>query len=172
MKVKTCLHMHTTESDGKNSPREMVEAYLKAGFGAVAITDHNTITDPPEVEGITVFEGCEHSTYGENGIREHWVEIFGEAETLAVKAHPNRYGNTCQEIDLCGDGFFDVVEATEHGTLHAYYFGCQTPVVFTDDAHSLRMVNKAWILVDVEEPEKDSILRAIKEGRYTLGGIL
>jgi len=37
--------MHTTESDGKNSPREMVEAYLKAGFGAVAITDHDTITD-------------------------------------------------------------------------------------------------------------------------------
>jgi len=34
------------------------------------------------------------------------------------------------------------------------------------------MVNKAWILVDVEEPERDLILKAIKEKRYTLGGIL
>jgi len=169
VKVKTCLHIHTTEGDGKGSPREMVEAYLKAGFGAVAITDHDTITDPPEVEGIIVFEGVEHSTYGEDGIREHWLEIMGEKGVLAVKAHPNRYGDTCQDVDF---GFFDNVEATEHATLHAYYFGCKTPVVFTDDAHSIRMVNRAWILVDVYKLEKDEILKAIKEQRYTLGGVL
>jgi DNA polymerase (family 10) len=35
------LHMHTTESDGKNSLEEMIEAGRDAGYEFIAITDHS-----------------------------------------------------------------------------------------------------------------------------------
>jgi DNA polymerase (family 10) len=35
------LHMHTTDSDGKNSIEEMAEAGRRAGYSFVAITDHS-----------------------------------------------------------------------------------------------------------------------------------
>lgn len=34
------FHIHTTWSDGKHSLREIVDAYGRRGFGAIAITDH------------------------------------------------------------------------------------------------------------------------------------
>jgi len=36
------LHSHTTESDGTLTPQELVEAAVKAGLEALAITDHDT----------------------------------------------------------------------------------------------------------------------------------
>ena len=48
---------------------EMITAYKEFGYGAIAITDHDTWTPIPEVEGIIVFQGCEHSR------GEHWLEI-------------------------------------------------------------------------------------------------
>ena len=38
---KTNLHCHTTYSDGKLSPAEIKEVYKKAGYAAVAFTDHD-----------------------------------------------------------------------------------------------------------------------------------
>lgn len=41
--MKVDLHVHTNYSDGKNSPVEMIAAAKRAGLGAIAITDHDTI---------------------------------------------------------------------------------------------------------------------------------
>lgn len=38
------LHVHTTHSDGVCSPGEIVRAALSVGLGAVAITDHDTVS--------------------------------------------------------------------------------------------------------------------------------
>jgi 3',5'-nucleoside bisphosphate phosphatase len=38
------LHVHTTHSDGVCSPCEVVVAAVRAGLGALAITDHDTVT--------------------------------------------------------------------------------------------------------------------------------
>lgn len=160
---KVNLHTHTIHSDGKNTPIQMVNAYKKLGYLAVAITDHNKFTKIPKIPGIIVLEGNEHSR------GEHWLEIRGEKEILRIKAHPNRYGDTCKEINHAK---WDNCEVTEHSRLHPEYFRCGTPVVATDDAHSLNMVGKAWILVEYKILTKDEILRAIKEKRYALGGIL
>jgi predicted metal-dependent phosphoesterase TrpH len=37
------LHLHTVFSDGELSPLEVVQAHAAAGFGAIAITDHDTL---------------------------------------------------------------------------------------------------------------------------------
>ena len=36
------LHNHTTESDGKMTPQELARFAVRHGFGAMALTDHNT----------------------------------------------------------------------------------------------------------------------------------
>jgi predicted metal-dependent phosphoesterase TrpH len=42
------LHVHTSESDGTFSPRQLVKASLARGFSAIAIVDHDTIGAIPE----------------------------------------------------------------------------------------------------------------------------
>lgn len=42
---KAQLHTHTTRSDGKLEPEELVKEYKEAGYTFVAITDHDKITE-------------------------------------------------------------------------------------------------------------------------------
>ncbi|CAN7512100.1 PHP domain-containing protein [Paenibacillus sp. LjRoot56] len=62
------LHSHTTASDGTQSPRANVVMALEAGLGAIAITDHDTISGVAEALaaglelGIVVVPGVEIST--------------------------------------------------------------------------------------------------------------
>lgn len=43
------LHAHTTRSDGKDSPQELIDRACKLGLKAIAITDHD-ITPPTTIE--------------------------------------------------------------------------------------------------------------------------
>lgn len=62
------LHSHTTASDGTQSPRANVQMALDAGLGAIAITDHDTISGVAEALaagmelGVVVVPGVEIST--------------------------------------------------------------------------------------------------------------
>ncbi|WNR46564.1 PHP domain-containing protein [Paenibacillus roseipurpureus] len=62
------LHTHTTASDGTQSPRANVQMAVDAGLGAIAITDHDTISGVAEALaagaelGIVVVPGVEIST--------------------------------------------------------------------------------------------------------------
>jgi 3',5'-nucleoside bisphosphate phosphatase len=42
------LHLHTTASDGKLAPRELVRAAKSSGLKAFAVTDHDTVAGIPE----------------------------------------------------------------------------------------------------------------------------
>lgn len=56
---KADFHSHTIESDGGNTPKEMIEDHYRKGFDILAITDHNFVnttwdrTDRPGVEYLT-----------------------------------------------------------------------------------------------------------------------
>lgn len=62
------LHTHTTASDGRHRPADVVRMAAEAGLAAVAITDHDTVAGVPEaldagrVHGIRVVPGVEIST--------------------------------------------------------------------------------------------------------------
>lgn len=64
------LHIHTTASDGKMSPQDIVAAAVKARLTHIAITDHDTIsglnslqqTDFPVNKKLSVIPGIELST--------------------------------------------------------------------------------------------------------------
>ena len=62
------LHTHSRESDGTETPGELVHAAIAAGLGTVAITDHDSTAgwqeafDAAEGTGLTVVPGMELST--------------------------------------------------------------------------------------------------------------
>ena len=53
------LHVHTTVSDGKKSPADVVKTALELGLDAIAITDHDTVGGVEEArraaEGTPLF---------------------------------------------------------------------------------------------------------------------
>ena len=49
MEIYANLHNHTTHSDGPISPTQLVELAKSEGYGAVAVTDHDTATAFPEL---------------------------------------------------------------------------------------------------------------------------
>lgn len=61
------LHCHSTASDGRLTPTELVQAAAAAGVGLLALTDHDTVDGLPEATrvagdcGITLVPGVEIS---------------------------------------------------------------------------------------------------------------
>ena len=53
------LHVHTDNSDGKNTPLEMINAYMAKGFKKIAITDHNVIS---AYKNLKIPEGTQDGT--------------------------------------------------------------------------------------------------------------
>ena len=70
--MKVDFHIHTTYSDGTDTPSEIVRCAEKIGLGAIAITDHDTVegVDAAIEEGkrfdIEVLPGVEISSGGES----------------------------------------------------------------------------------------------------------
>ena len=71
---KANLHMHTTHSDGKYEPSEIIRLYQEAGYDAVAFTDHHTTNDTASYDGLgmTLLSGAEiHPVNPRHGNRWH-----------------------------------------------------------------------------------------------------
>lgn len=84
-RMEADLHSHTTASDGTQSPRANVQMALDAGLGAIAITDHDTISGVAEALaagselGIVVVPGVEISTVA-NGQDIHILGYYMNIE--------------------------------------------------------------------------------------------
>lgn len=50
--LRANLHTHTINSDGDSPPEDVVAWYRDAGYDALAITDHDLLTDPAELRHI------------------------------------------------------------------------------------------------------------------------
>lgn len=78
--MKADLHVHTTASDGRHSPEEIVRLAVDAGLDVIAITDHDSVDgiDPAllvsqEFPGLKVVPGVEVST----DVRRGEVHVLG-----------------------------------------------------------------------------------------------
>ena len=64
-KMYANLHLHSTHSDGIYSPETLVKMAKEEGYGAIALTDHDTNTGLSEMkaacekEGLEFMTGCE-----------------------------------------------------------------------------------------------------------------
>jgi len=57
MKITSNPHTHTSFCDGKNSPEEMVQAAIEAGFTALGFSGHSPTPFDPNFTGIVDMEG-------------------------------------------------------------------------------------------------------------------
>jgi len=79
------LHLHTTASDGRCTPQELVTRASRAGVTVMAVTDHDTIAAIPEVRsaangcGIEVITGIEITAI-EDGRDIHMLGYFVDAD--------------------------------------------------------------------------------------------
>ena len=53
------FHLHTTRSDGRQSPEEAAALYRRMGYDILAITDHRKVTEIPAPEGLLLVPGIE-----------------------------------------------------------------------------------------------------------------
>ena len=51
------LHAHTTASDGRSTPRELVERARAVGLTTIAVTDHDTMAAVPETAALAATAG-------------------------------------------------------------------------------------------------------------------
>lgn len=78
---KVDLHVHSTYSDGTNTPKELIELAKKAGLAAFALTDHDTLEGIPvalkeaDSQNIEIIPGVEISTHF-NNCEIHIVGLF------------------------------------------------------------------------------------------------
>lgn len=86
------LHLHTTFSDGELTPATVVEAHARAGFEAIALTDHDTL------DGIDALGGLEgHGLRLLSGVE---LSIEDQPERGLVQAHLLGYGFDLQNAAL------------------------------------------------------------------------
>lgn len=78
------LHIHSSFSDGTDTPAQIVRSAKQLGLAAIAITDHDTIDGVAEAEaaglecGLEVIPGCEiaaETPYGEMHILAFWPDL-------------------------------------------------------------------------------------------------
>lgn len=55
--MRADLHIHTTASDGTWTPAELIAEAVKAGLGAIAVTDHDSVANVKEAQRLALGAG-------------------------------------------------------------------------------------------------------------------
>ncbi len=112
------LHIHTTYSDGTDSPAQIVEEALRLGLTAIAVTDHETLSGvKPTIAaaegcGLEVVPGIEISTDCE-GHEVHIVGLFVDEDNAALaeeaeKICEGRIGRNFAAVKLLREKGYDI----------------------------------------------------------------
>ena len=98
------LHNHSTHSDGVFSAAELVNIAKDEGYGAIALTDHDTVTGNRELEaaassaGLESIFGCEFMTRSEKlSMNFHLTAYHFDPERKEMKEYLRRCSATMTE---------------------------------------------------------------------------
>ena len=138
-RYKVNLHTHTTLSDGRLTPEEVIEIYRKNGYDAVALTDHWVCGEGYTDKGMTVISGAEFNIGAADSLEVYHILGLGIERNpdisncstpqqiidgihsvggLAVLAHPAWSLNTPEQILALRD-----IDATEiYNTVSGVHF--------------------------------------------------
>lgn len=189
MLAKADLHIHSTFSDGRNNPLDIIEAALERGLSIISITDHDTFAGSIHAvrygrsRGVLVVPGIEVRT-SEGDILVYCVREFDlprrvdqlietahREGCLVVPAHP---------FDILKLGIGDLIyeykdwDAIEvwnaSSTKGANYRALEAakllgkPGLANSDAHIVEEVGVAYTLMEVPELKVEEVLEAIRKG--------
>lgn len=103
------LQMHSTHSDGTDSPRRLVELAVEAGLSAMALTDHDTTTGLPEARataaelGIQFISGVEITCeYGGKSMDMLGYCFDSGADGLQEKLARIQEGRRLRNLEIIG----------------------------------------------------------------------
>ncbi len=192
MWIKADLHIHSTYSDGKAGPREILLYSLYRDLGIIAVTDHNTFQGGLETYKLArnmdnaplVLIGNEVRTdkgdilvYCFEPINTpHDVgELIDQAHSndcLVVPAHPFdkwRSGIGENVYEYSGWDAIEVwnasatVSANREALRAAKLLGL--PGLANSDAHILEYIGVAYTLINVDELSIENVFKAIRNNR-------
>ncbi len=100
--IRGDVHMHTTETDGKNSIAEMADAAIARGYEYIAITDHSKAL--AFANGLDDKRALEHISR----IREADKQYAGDAASTKKQGQPGIRILAGIEVDILADGSLDL----------------------------------------------------------------
>lgn len=69
------LHTHTTRSDGRRTPEEVIQGYADLGYDFLALTDHRLYGALPDQPNMIMLPGVEMDFYDENHGTDHHIVL-------------------------------------------------------------------------------------------------
>ncbi len=192
MIVRADLHIHTTMSDGANSPKEVVLAAFYKGLNAIAVTDHDTFQGALAAKryassiDLLVITGCEVSTLEGDVLVlcDSPVEISRSINELIDIAH----SNNCLVIpahpfddrrNSVGDNIYnyrwDAIEiynasSPEYANKQAQLAAkiLRLPGIGNSDAHSIDRIGIVYNKILVDDFSVNEILESIRKGKIKI----
>ena len=187
--VKIDLHVHTTNSDGFGSVKEVILEAKRKKLDGIAITDHNTMSGIKEAKKLAkklnfiIIPGEEVSTKEGHvlalGIKkairkglsaEKTIEKIHKQNGIAIAAHP--YGfilhrecvkDLVKELDFDAIEVFNSTNLIENAKALEVANEINKVQVAGSDAHILEQIGNAYTLANCK-PDADSFLKEIKTG--------
>lgn len=125
--LKGALHVHTTRSDGQDTPEAVIRLHHQEGYDFMALTDHNIINHLnhcPDVP-MTILAGIERDfgLPGRAADKPHCVHVVGLGEPDGLRTPPQDYqpdwagrGESCADAQ----GMIDELHAWGLQTFYAH----------------------------------------------------
>jgi len=190
LRVLADLHIHSTHSDGKSSPLEIVQVALEKGLRVISITDHDTFSGSMFAQryasnsDVLVIPGVEVRTDKGDILMycEKEVDFPRKIDLLIEKAHKeNCLIVPAHPFDIMrlgiGDYVFEVNEwdaievwnssATKGSNYKAIEAARMLgkPGLANSDAHLSEEIGSAYNILEIEEFNTLSVLEAIRKNR-------
>ena len=97
--LRANLHTHSTLSDGRLAPEEVIEAYASAGYDVLAMTDHHQVNDVTQWDnqGMIIIQGAElHPILTPERCKWHLVALNLPLDFKCLR--PFETGESAQEV--------------------------------------------------------------------------
>lgn len=190
------LHTHTTRSDGTLAPQEVLDMYAAAGYHFLMLSDHDTITDDPSLNGraMTLIRGYEITAAGSHMLHVHadgvlhptrdrqpMIDAVIARGGLAIMNHPNWGENFvhCPQEELerlsgyLGIEIYNGVSERAEGAALAtdrwdmlLSKGRCVWGFGNDDLHEPADFAITWNMVFAEDASEASLLKALRSGSF------
>lgn len=135
---KVQLHSHTTRSDGKLSPKELLYAYAEENFDLVAITDHriyNRKNYAPET-GVEIIPGMEIDARFDvtpGGMRHLHTLVLGLDDDANGYAQDERVESAELDDPMKFQSQLDEAHAKNNMTIYCHPEWSRTPAKYFED---------------------------------------
>jgi hypothetical protein len=196
MWLKGNLHTHTTRSDGRHAPQEVVRHYAALGYDFLMLSDHDVVADLAGLDpcGMTLLVGNEVSLGGphvldvgarvplpNDGGMQQLLDAIARDSGFAVLCHPNweeHFDHYPLELMLALTRYVGV-EIFNGGCIggpgshlatdkwdRVLTAGKRAFGFASDDAHHMKDAGMGWCVVHAADRSPGAILAALKAGDF------